>query len=184
MTSGRDGLEHLPVIVLMVGVSGSGKSTIGTMLADRLDWPYAEGDDFHSARHKAEMAAGRPLTDQDRWPWLDSIAQWIDMRIDQGSSAVVSCSAIKRSYRRRLCEGRPEVRLAYLYGSHDLITARLSARRGHFFTEELLASQFRDFEEPTQDEHPYVVSIEGTRQQAVDAALEALDLRAPPPPRG
>lgn len=95
---------------------------------------------------------------------------------------MVSCSAIKRSYRRRLCDGRPEVRLAYLHGSRELIAARLSARQGHFFTEELLDSQLREFEEPTSDENPYVVSIEGTRQHTFDAALAALGLSAETPP--
>ncbi|MEY9949705.1 gluconokinase [Kitasatospora sp. GAS1066B] len=163
-----------PVIIVVMGVSGSGKSTVGALLAARLGLPFAEGDDFHSAHARAEMAAGRPLGDQDRQPWLASLADWLDQRIRQGGSGVLACSALKRSYRDRLRDGRPQVRLLYLQGSREVIAARLAARRGHFFPARLLESQFDELEEPAPDEHAAVVPLAGTPEQTVDRALAAL----------
>jgi gluconokinase len=145
-------------VMVVMGVSGSGKTTVGKLLAGRLGWQYAEADDFHSPANVAKMAAGHPLTDDDRWPWLRAIGAWIDAHIAKREPGVVTCSALKRKYRDIL--RRPEVRIVYLQGSHELIAARLSARKGHFFKPDLLASQFADLEEPAPDEDALVVSID------------------------
>lgn len=149
----------LPCILLITGVSGSGKSTVGELLAQRLGWVYAEGDDFHPEANLAKMVAGHPLTDADRRPWLANIGAWIDKTTAAGQPAVVSCSALKRAYRDQLRDGRPNVRLVYLDADRQTITARLAARRGHFFPAKLLDSQFADLEPPTDDEHPYRVPM-------------------------
>jgi carbohydrate kinase (thermoresistant glucokinase family) len=154
-----------------MGVSGSGKTTVGALLAGRLHWPYAEADDFHPPANVAKMAAGNPLTDDDRWPWLHAIGDWIDERIARGEPGVVTCSALKRKYRDAL--RRPEVTLVYLKGDHDLIVRRLAARHGHFFKPALLESQFADLEEPAPDEHVITVPIGGTPSEIVDDIVAA-----------
>jgi gluconokinase len=154
-----------------MGVSGSGKTTVGALLAGRLHWPYAEADDFHPPANVAKMAAGNPLTDDDRWPWLHAIGDWIDERIARDEPGVVTCSALKRKYRDAL--RRPEVILVYLKGDHDLIARRLAARHGHFFKPALLESQFADLEEPDPDEHVITVPIGGTPSEIVDAIVAA-----------
>jgi gluconokinase len=161
-------------IIVVMGVSGSGKTTVGAMLAGKLHWKYAEADDFHPPANIAKMAAGEPLTDEDRKPWLAAIAAWIDEQIALGEPGVVTCSALKRSYRDELRAGRPEVRLVYLHGDRDLIAARLAARHGHFFHAEMLDSQFAALEEPTPDEHVTVVPIAGTPQEIVEEILTRL----------
>jgi carbohydrate kinase (thermoresistant glucokinase family) len=160
-------------IVVVMGVSGSGKSTIGAMLAGELGWQYAEADDFHPVANVEKMAAGHPLTDEDRWPWLQAIAAWIDIQITAEEPAVVSCSALKRAYRDVL--RRPLVKFVYLQGTHDLIKARLTARHGHFFRAELLDSQFADLEEPAADENILTVTIGGTPRQVVDEITGGLN---------
>lgn len=160
-----------PVLAVM-GVSGSGKTTIGSLLARRLGWVYAEADDFHSAANVARMAAGHPLTDEDRAPWLAAIAAWIDARIARSEAGVVTCSALKRRYRDIL--RRPEVRFVYLEGSRELIAQRLAARHGHFFRAGMLASQLADLEPPAPDEAAVIVPIEGTPAEIVDAVLAAI----------
>jgi gluconokinase len=162
-------VEHS--IVIVMGVSGSGKTTVGAMLAGRLHWVYAEADDFHPLANIEKMAAGHPLTDADRGPWLAAIGAWMDKQIEAGQPGVVTCSALKRAYRDQLRAGRPEVRVVYLQGSRDLIAARLASRHGHFFHAEMLDSQFRDLEEPTPDENVLVVPISGTPEEIVDAIL-------------
>lgn len=162
------------MIILITGVSGSGKTTMGAMLAGRLGWEYAEADDFHPAANVEKMHAGIPLTDEDRWPWLDRIADWIDSRIAAGTSAVVTCSALKRSYRDRL--RRPETTLVYLDGSPELIRRRMAARLGHFFPAALVDSQFRDLEPPGPDEHALNVPIDDTPATTVESILAALKL--------
>jgi len=169
----NESLDH-PTIALVIGVSGSGKSTVGSMLAGRLGWPYAEADDFHSTANREKMAAGHALTDEDRWPWLESIAAWMDERIAEGSSAVVTCSALKRVYRDLLVDGRSQVRLVYLQGSRELIASRLAARQEHFFPPQLLETQFAILEEPTEDEHPIVVPIGREAAELVDEIVEQL----------
>lgn len=148
---------HAPTILMVMGVSGSGKSTVGTLLAQRLDWPFADGDDLHTPEHIAKMQAGRALNDADRAPWLAAIAAWIDERRAGG---VIVCSALKRAYRDAIVRGRPQVRIVYLQGSRALIAQRLRQRRGHFMPAGLLDSQFSALEEPGPDEAPITVGIE------------------------
>src|SRR5262245_8503336 len=129
-------------IAVMMGVSGSGKTTIARSVAQRLGWRLVEGDDFHPPANVAKMRAGTPLTDEDRWPWLRAIAAEIDAVRARGEPAVVACSALKRAYRDILIGARPDVVLVYLQGSKPLIAERLAARKGHFMPATLLDSQF------------------------------------------
>jgi len=154
-----------------MGVSGSGKTTIGALLAGQLGWPYAEADSFHPAANIEKMAAGIPLTDADRWPWLEAIGRWIDAEVAAGRPAVVTCSALKRVYRDKLRAGRPAVQIVYLRGSRELIATRLAARQGHFFTAAMLDTQFADLEEPTPDEGALVVSIGKAPKEIVEDIL-------------
>jgi gluconokinase len=136
------------VIVVVAGVSGSGKTTVGTLLAARMAAEFADGDTFHPAANVAKMRAGIPLTDADRRPWLHAIEAWMDQRIAAGTSAVVACSALHRAYRDELRRGRPSVRIVFLQISREMVAARLAARHGHFFPASLLDSQFGDLEPP------------------------------------
>lgn len=163
---------HSPILLIM-GVSGSGKTTIGALLAGRLGWTYAEADDFHPAANVEKMHAGVPLTDEDRGPWLEAIAAWIDR---QEGPAVVTCSALKRKYRDVLRTDPGRVRLIYLEGGHDLISRRMAARHGHFFPKQLLDSQFADLEPPRPDENALVVSIDQTPADVVAEIVDRLDL--------
>jgi gluconokinase len=167
-------------IILVMGVSGSGKTTVGALLAGQLGWPYAEADSFHPAANIEKMAAGIPLTDADRGPWLTAIGQWIDAEVAAGRPGVVTCSALKRVYRDQLRAGRPQVQIVYLQGSRDLIATRLAARHGHFFRADMLDSQFAALEEPTPDEGALVVSIGKTPKEIVEDILARLG-RGPAP---
>lgn len=160
----------------MMGVAGSGKTTVGPLLAGRLGWVYAEADDFHPQANVDKMAAGQPLTDEDRWPWLEAIGRWIDERRAAGSPGVVSCSALKRAYRDLLRRGRPEVRLIFLDGSRELIERRLVARHGHFMKAAMLDSQLADLERPAPEEQVITVSIDATPAEIVAAILRAAQL--------
>ena len=140
------------MIVVLTGVSGSGKTTVGALLAGRLGWVFEDGDALHPAANVAKMRAGHPLTDEDRRPWLEAIGEWIDQRIAAGQSAVVACSALKRAYRDTLRAGRPGLLVVFLAIGYETARARLAARRGHFFPARLLDSQFRDLEPPEPDE--------------------------------
>jgi gluconokinase len=155
-----------------MGVSGSGKSTVGGLLAERLGVVYAEADDFHPAANIAKMSAGHPLDDADRAPWLDVIAAWIAGRGARGG--VVSCSALRRRYRDRLREAAPGLFFLHLDGSPALIAARLSARELHFMPQGLLASQFEALEPLEPGEAGAVVPIDGTAQQIAERALAAV----------
>jgi gluconokinase len=150
--------NQIPVL-LVCGVSGSGKTTIGTLLAQRLGWAYAEADAFHPAANVAKMASGLPLTDADREPWLAAIGVFIDEATALERSAVVTCSALKRAYRDELRSGRPNVRFVFLDAPYDVVSERLAKRAGHFFPPELLASQYRDLEAPGPEEHVLDVPI-------------------------
>jgi gluconokinase len=161
-------------IVVMMGVSGSGKTTIASGVARRFGWTLLEGDDFHPAANVAKMHAGIPLTDDDRWPWLHAIAAAIDAARARGESAVVACSALKRAYRDILIGERTDVVLVYLHGSRDLIGGRLAKRKGHFMPPALLASQFDSLEEPGPDERPIVASIEPAPEAIVDDVVDQL----------
>ena len=148
------------MIVLVGGVAGSGKTTVGTLLAGRLHWPFRDADAFHPAANIEKMRAGIPLTDADRRPWLDAITAWMDERIAAGDSAVAGCSALHRSYRDRLLNGRPETRLAFLQITEELAQARLGARHGHFFAADLEDSQFAELESP--EETPQLLVFDAT----------------------
>jgi gluconokinase len=158
-------------VLLLMGVSGSGKSTVGALLAGRLNRPYADADSFHPAANVEKMAAGHPLTDDDRVPWLLAIRAWIDERVTKGELGVVSCSALKRKYRDLL--RRPEVTFVYLRGSPTQIEQRLVARQGHFFKPGMLDSQFAALQEPSADEHVITVPIGGTPAEIVDLIIAA-----------
>ena len=145
------------MIVIIAGVSGSGKTTVGILLADRLGWRFADADDFHPAANVAKMRAGIPLTDADRGPWLRAIAAWMDERIARGEDAVVGCSALKRSYRDRLLAGRPDARMVFLAPDREVLARRLAARHGHFFPEQLLGTQLDALEPPAPDERVLTV---------------------------
>ncbi|WP_394823600.1 gluconokinase [Pendulispora albinea] len=164
------------MIVIVAGVSGSGKTTVGQLLARHLGVAYAEADDFHPPENIAKMAAGTPLTDADRAPWLAAIGAFADARMARGESAVVTCSALKRSYRDGLRRGRPELRIVYLEGSREVIARRLTARKGHFFPERLLDSQFRDLEPPEPDEGVLTVPISGTAEEIVREIVAGLSV--------
>ena len=138
-----------PRIVLITGVAGSGKTTLGRQLAAELGWPYHEADDFHSAANKAKMGRGEPLNDQDRAPWLAAIRAAMDACVAQQRSAVFSCSALKASYRQVLTAGLPGIRLVFLTGDRALLQARLEARPGHYMKAGMLDSQFAILEPPT-----------------------------------
>ena len=170
------GDEKIPCALVVMGVSGSGKSTIADALAKRLDWRFEDGDKFHPASNVAKMSAGQPLTDEDRWPWLQAIADEIDRLCGKGQRAVVACSALKRAYRNVLVHGRDDVRIVFLDGTEALIAGRLAARRGHFMPPGLLASQFKTLEPPTADERPVTVSIDATVEAIVDDIIRQLRL--------
>ncbi len=150
-----------PVIVVVMGVSGSGKTTVSALLAAAFGWDFQEGDALHPAANIEKMRSGTPLTDADRLPWLQKIAQEIDRWRDRGESGVVTCSALKRSYRDIILGSRHNVRLVYLKGSYDLIRHRLAARHEHFMPAALLDSQFAALEEPAPDEHAIVIDVGG-----------------------
>jgi gluconokinase len=145
------------MILIVAGVSGSGKTTVGAMLAGRLGWRFADADEFHPAASIEKMRAGVPLTDDERWPWLQAIGAWMDERVARDESAVVTCSALKRSYRDMLLRGRPQARMVFLAADRDVLARRLAARHGHFFPQQLLGTQLADLELPQPDEH--VVTI-------------------------
>ena len=138
------------MIIILMGVSGSGKTTIGARLAQALGWPFYDGDQFHPPANIAKMQQGIPLTDADRWPWLHALRAHIETCVHQGVSAVLACSALRQAYREHLIIADAEVKLVYLKGDYDLIRERLAQRRGHFMPPELLASQFAALEEPEQ----------------------------------
>ncbi|WP_055534154.1 gluconokinase, partial [Streptomyces graminilatus] len=147
-------------VVVVMGVSGTGKTTVGLLLAARLGVPYAEADDFHSSASIRKMTAGIPLTDDDRWPWLDAIGEWAHGRA--GLGGVVSCSALKRVYRDRLRSAAPGVVFVHLAGEQGLVAERVAARRGHFMPAALLDSQFAILEPLGADEVGVVVDVSGT----------------------
>src|SRR6202046_5868059 len=160
--------------LIVMGVAGSGKSTIAESLAGRLGWIYQDGDTFHPASNVAKMSAGHPLTDEDRWPWLQAIADEIDRVCGLGQHAVIACSALKRAYRDVLVHGRSDVRMVFLKGTQQLIANRLARRKGHFMPPGLLASQFKTLEPPGIDESPVTVSIEPSVDAIVDDIVRQL----------
>ena len=169
---------HPPCALVVMGVSGSGKSTIADRLAVRLDWRFEDGDGFHPPGNVAKMSAGQPLTDDDRRPWLQAIADEIDRVSRERKRLVVACSALKRAYRDILSHGRKDIRFVFLNGSYELIAGRLAARKGHFMPPGLLASQFKTLEPPDTSEHPITVSIDAPVETIVDDIIHQLKLVA------
>jgi gluconokinase len=159
-----------------MGVSGSGKSTIAERLAARLAWRYEDGDKFHPPANVAKMSTGQPLTDEDRWPWLQAIADEIDRTCKASQRAVVACSALKHAYRDILVHGRDDVRIVFLNGTQDLIADRLATRKGHFMPPGLLTSQFKTLEPPRSTEQPITVSIDAPVETIVDDIIRQLNL--------
>jgi gluconokinase len=165
-----------PAVLIVMGVSGSGKSTVGMLLAMRLHWEFEDGDWFHPPANVEKMQSGTPLTDEDRWPWLRAIAKWIDSARASGGHGVIACSALKRRYRDVLIGDRKDVRLIYLKGDEALIARRFATRHEHFMPRSLLHSQFEALEEPTESENPIVVSIEPPPREIVPRILSGLNL--------
>ena len=163
-----------PCALVVMGVSGSGKSTVADRLAARLGWRYEDGDKFHPPANVAKMSAGQPLTDEDRWPWLQAIADEIDRLAAAGQRAVMACSALKRAYRDILVHGRNDIRIVFLNGTQDLIADRLATRKEHFMPPGLLASQFKTLEPPQPGERPITVSIDAPVGTIVDDIIRQL----------
>ena len=161
-------------IIVVMGVSGSGKTTVARLLADTLKCPFLEGDDLHPHANVEKMSKGTPLTDADRLPWLSRIAEEIDSWRPHDQSGVVTCSALKRAYRDILIGPRTDVTLVYLKGSRDLIQQRMAARHAHFMPMALLDSQFATLEEPTPDERRIVIDVGGSPEELVAGIVEKL----------
>jgi len=154
------------VIIIIFGVSGSGKTTVGKLLARELRWRFLEADDFHPAANIQKMRSCRPLTDKDRWPWLDCLRRQIEQLLSIGENAVLACSALKRAYRDRL-RASDEIKFVFLRGDYALVEKQLRSRRRHFMNPALLQSQFDDLEEPRADEHVLTVTLGRTPEEIV-----------------
>jgi gluconokinase len=165
-----------PCALIVMGVSGSGKSTIAEKLAVRLGWTFEDGDRFHPKSNVEKMSAGHPLTDEDRRPWLQAIANEIDRVCKAREHTVIACSALKRAYRHILLHGRDDVRFVYLDGTQELIASRLAKRKDHFMPPGLLASQFKTLEPPGADENPVTVSIDAAVEKIVEDIVGELGL--------
>ncbi len=165
-----------PAVLIVMGVSGSGKSTIGSLLVQRLHWEFEDADWLHPASNVDKMHSGIALTDEDRWPWLRAVAAWIDRTRRSGGHGIVPCSALKRRYRDILIGDRADVRLVYLKGDETLIARRVATRHEHFMPQSLLHSQFEALEEPGADENPIIVSIEPPPREIVARILSELGM--------
>jgi gluconokinase len=179
----QDGLSIVlpiakPVVLVVMGVSGCGKTTVAAILAGRLRWAFGEGDALHPQSNVDKMAAGHPLTDADRAPWLKMVADWVGHRLDSGENGVITCSALKLSYRELIRAGRSGVIFVYLAGSRETIASRLTARHGHFMPSSLLDSQFADLEEPGSDEAAIRVDVGPTPASIAQTVMEKLGLSA------
>jgi ribose 5-phosphate isomerase A len=167
-----------PPILVVMGISGTGKSTIAQELVARLGWPFEEGDALHPEANVAKMHAGIPLTDADRQPWLEAVAAWIDGQRAKKQPGIITCSALKRSYRRIIIGDRPEVRLVYLRGGRDVVAEHLAERHGHFMPADLLQSQIDTLEEPTPDEDPLTVDVGQPADRVADEIIRLLGASA------
>ena len=163
-----------------MGVSGCGKSTVAAILVSRLGWPFEEGDALHPPANIEKMAAGHPLTDADRWPWLAKVADWIDERRHAGENGIITCSALKRSYRDIINRRGTGLSFVFLAGSKETIAARLAARHGHFMRASLLDSQFADLEEPTADEPAIRIDIGPPADEIAERIMEHFELASGP----
>lgn len=164
----------MKTIIVVMGVSGSGKTTVAALLAGALGAQFLEGDDVHPPANVEKMRSGIPLNDADRLPWLEAIARRIDAWRAGGEKGVVTCSALKKDYRDIIVGRRPEVALVYLRGTRDLIQRRMAARHEHFMPVALLDSQFATLQEPGADEHPVVIGIEGSPEEIVAEIVRRL----------
>ena len=165
-----------PAVIVVMGVASSGKTSLGERLAAHLGWAFRDADSFHPPENVAKMAGGTPLNDEDRKPWLAAIAAWIDELRAKGEHGIVTCSALKRAYRRVIVGDRPDVALVYLKGSRALIGERMAARQHHFMPPALLDSQFATLEEPGKDERPLVVPVDLPKDEIERKVLSELGL--------
>ena len=163
-----------PTVLVVMGVSGTGKSTVAGLLAGQLCWDLEEGDDLHPEANVAKMASGQPLTDEDRWPWLDKIADWIQAHTQTGRPGVITCSALRRAYRDRL--RGPGVTFVHLEGSKEIIAARMAKRLDHFMPTSLLDSQLATLEPLGADEEAIVVPLGQGPQEEVAEVIDRLGL--------
>ncbi len=166
----------LAVCLVVMGPSGTGKTTTAKLLSQRLGWSFAEADEFHPPANIEKMSAGIPLNDDDRAPWLASIRDWITEEAAMGQSTVITCSALKRRYRDTLRGARARVRFVELGADQDLVAGRMAARKGHYMPPSLLASQYADFEKLQPDEDGVSVRVDKAPDAVVSDALEQLDL--------
>jgi gluconokinase len=172
----NDKEAEAPSIIVVMGVSGAGKSTVAAMLAGRLGWTYEDADWFHPQSNIEKMHSGQALTDEDRWPWLQKIAAWIEATRNAGGHGVIACSALKRAYREILVSSRRDVRIVYLKAERELIARRFTLRHGHFMPASLLDSQFVTLEEPGVEEHPVVVLADARPADIVELIMARLGI--------
>jgi carbohydrate kinase (thermoresistant glucokinase family) len=163
-------------VLVVMGVSGCGKSTVAELLAERLGWPFQEGDALHPEANVDKMSAGRPLTDEDRWPWLEQVADWVEDRVRAEEDGIITCSALKRSYRDAIRRGGDAVVLVHLVGDRRTLEARMRVRRGHFMPASMLDSQLATLEDPEPDEPSIRVSIGQPPDRIVDEVVTGLRL--------
>ena len=166
--------NNRPVIVVVMGVSGSGKTTVASRLAATFGWPFQEGDKLHPPANVDKMSRGMPLTDADRLPWLQAVACWIDERLAAHEPGIITCSNLKRAYRQITIGSRQGVRLVFLNGDEHVIHARIVQRQHRYMPPTLLRSQFETLEEPGEDEHPVVVTLHGSIAETVTELLQRL----------
>lgn len=162
--------ERVSVVVVMMGVSGAGKTTIGRLVAERLQWPFYDGDDFHPAANVAKMASGEPLNDEDRGPWLARLRDLIEAHLEEDEAAIIAASALKKAYRETLRVGDPRVRFVFLEGDFDLIWARMARRPDHYMKAEMLRSQFAALEVPREEE-ALAVDVERSAEAVADEVV-------------
>ncbi len=161
------------MVIVIMGVSGAGKTTVGSRLAAKLNWTFRDGDEFHPPANVSKMASGTPLTDEDRWPWLEAIHAYLVATLEGGGAAVVACSALKEEYRRRLSNGVAGVRFVHLSGTPELLAQRMAARKDHFMPPGLLGSQLATLEAPSD---ALVVNISLSPDQLVDEIIRRLEI--------
>ena len=172
-------IDEQPVVLVVMGTAGTGKSKVAATLAERLGWDMGEGDDLHPAANVAKMASGQPLTDEDRWPWLDKVASWIDDHVAMGQPGIMTCSALKKAYRDRL--RGPRVAFVHLNGTRESLAARLAARRDHYMPSSLLDSQLEALQPLEADENGIVVELDSkSPEQEAEEIIRRLGISAQP----